>query len=98
MRGTFESAQSTQNVVSLFGTENVTFPNNADGGGGEVAATNGVRATFSLFQISKGPITHFHFLNLSFEKGPKKGPRWQSSVNSQNLDSRWTNRKAGGTL
>ena len=69
-------------MVSLFGTENVTFQNNANGGGGEVEVTNGVRATFCLFQISKGPITHFHFLNLSFEKGPKKGPRWQSSVNS----------------
>ena len=73
MRGTFESAQSTQNGVSLFGTENVTFPNNANGGGGEVAATNGVRATFSLFQISKGPIT-FIFLIIPLKKDPKKDP------------------------
>ena len=73
MRGTFESAQSTQNGVSLFGTENVTFRNNANGGGGEVAATNGVRATFSLFQISKGPIT-FIFSIFPLKKDPKKDP------------------------
>ena len=34
---------------SLFGTENVTLQNNANGGGGEVEATNGVPA--SLFDL-----------------------------------------------
>ena len=72
MRGTFESAQSTQNGGSLFGIENVTLQNNANGGG-EVEATNGVRATFSLFQISKGPIT-FIFSIFPLKKDPKKDP------------------------
>ena len=35
---------------------------------------------------------HFHFLMFSIEKDPKKGPRWQSSVNSHTKTntSNWT--------
>ena len=73
MSGTFESSQSSQNVVSLFGTENVKFRNNANGGGGEVEVSTGVRATFRLFQILKGPIT-FIFSIFPLKKDPKKDP------------------------
>ena len=55
MRGTFESAQSTQNGVSLFGTENVTLQNNANGGGGDVAAKGPITFIFSIFPLKKDP-------------------------------------------
>ena len=55
--GTFECAQN--GFVFLL-QKPVTLQNNANGGGGEVEARNGVRASFigfCLFQIFKGPIT-----------------------------------------
>ena len=72
----------------------VSFQNYANGGSGEVEELSGVlvashcfqidffryKYMFCLFQILKGPNT-FIFLMLLLKR-TKKGPRWQSSVNS----------------
>ena len=54
----------TRNRVSLFGTENVTFQNYANGGGGEVESRNGVLVASHRFQIC--------FFQIKFSKRSKR--------------------------